>query len=260
MNGTNYSFGSAAVIGETFTNEVTKDFSQAIEAIKSFVTDYNTMITDVYKYLDEEPNDDYYFLTDDDKDEMELSDKQEEKWDTVAKQGLLYNDSTISGIMSKMRTALYSSTTLADGSKMALYNIGITASSDYTKHGTLILDEKALTEAFENNAEAITDLFTNTTTGIMSQLDSVLDSAVKTTGAREDKGVLIQKAGLANTSSSTDNTLYDEIKSIKTLIDSLNERYEQQQDRYWSTYSSLESQMSKLNSQTSYITSMLSSS
>ena len=91
----------------------------------------------------------------------------------------------------------------------------------------------------------------------MHQLDEVLTGAVKTTGAREDKGTLVQIAGTSSGTSATDNSIFDQLKSISNLISSLEERYEQQQDRYWSRFANLETMMGDLNSQTSYIQQLL---
>lgn len=257
VDGTTFTFTQAAV-GSNFQTEVEVDYTDAIEAIKSFVADYNQLIEDVYGYVDEKPDDDYYFLTDQDIEDMALSEKQEEKWEAKAKQGLLYHDSTVSDIMTKLRSALYGSVEAGDGTKVGLYNIGITTSSNWTEHGKLVLDETALTEAFSKYSDEIADLFSDSENGIMKQFDSVLTSAVKTTGTRAEKGVLVQKAGVENGTSATDNAIYDQLKSIAELIDSLNERYEKEQTRYWSIYSNLESMMSDLNSQTSYITQLMS--
>ena len=94
-------------------------------------------------------------------------------------------------------------------------------------------------------------------TGIMHKLDDVLTGAVKTTGARKDKGTLVQLAGTKTGTSATDNSIYDQLKSISTLISSLETRYEKQQDRYWKQFSNLETMMGSLNSQTSYIQQLM---
>lgn len=264
-DGTTMTFTSAAV-GSEFTYEVKKDNSEAIDAIKEFVKDYNQLLEDVFKYVDEKPNKDYYALTDDDIEEMDLSDKQQEKWETMAKKGLLYNDSAVSSVMQKMRSVLYSTVKTADGQNFSLFSMGITTSDDWREHGKLELDEKKLEEAFENFAPQIEELFTGTTideegktvkTGIMHRLDEVLTSAVKTTGARNEKGSLVQIAGMKTGTAATDNSIFDQLKSIQNLIDSLEERYENQQDRYWKQFSSLESIMGNLNSQTTYIQQLM---
>lgn len=264
-DGTTMTFTSAAQ-GAEFSYEVKKDNSSAIDAIKSFVEDYNKIIEEVYGQLDQKPNSDYYALTDDDIEDMDLSEKQQEKWEEKAKEGLLYNDSTVSTVMHKMRSVLYSTVKTADGQTFSLFSMGITTSDDWGDHGKLELDETKLEAAFEQYADQIADLFAGTTvdengntvkTGIMHKLDDVLTGAVKTTGARKDKGTLVQLAGTKTGTSATDNSIYDQLKSISTLISSLETRYEEQQDRYWKQFSNLETMMGSLNSQTSYIQQLM---
>ena len=258
VDGTTFTFTQAAA-GTEFTNVVERDYSEAINAIKSFVEDYNKLIEEVYSYVDDEPDSDYYFLTDDDKEDMDLSESQEEKWEKMAKKGLLYNDSTLSSIMSKLRTAMYGTVNTADGGTISIFNIGITSSSNWQEHGKLTVDEDALAEAFSKYADEISTLFTDSEKGIMNTIDTVLDSAVKTTGSRYEKGLLVQKAGVASTSSATDNAIYDELTRLQKLIDTLNDRYEKQQDRYWTIYSNMETQIGNLNSQTSSLSSLMGS-
>ncbi len=264
-DGTTMTFTPAAQ-GAEFSYEVKKDNTDAIEAIKSFVEDYNKIVEEVYKELDMKPDSDYYALTDDDIEDMDLSEKQQEKWEEKAKQGLLYNDSAVSSVMQKMRSVLYSTVKTADGETFSLFSMGITTSDDWGDHGKLEIDEDALEKAFEQHSSQIAELFAGTTiddegntvkTGIMHQLDEVLTGAVKTTGAREDKGTLVQIAGTSSGTSATDNSIFDQLKSISNLISSLEERYEQQQDRYWSRFANLETMMGDLNSQTSYIQQLL---
>ena len=197
---------------------------------------------------------------------MDLSEKQQEKWETKAKQGLLYNDSAVSSVMQKMRSVLYSTVKTAHGETFGVLSMGITTSDDWGDHGKLEIDETKLEAAFEQYSDQIGELFAGTSidengntvkTGIMHKLDDVLTGAVKTTGARKDKGTLVQLAGTKTGTSATDNSIYDQLKSISKLISSLEDRYEQQQDRYWKQFSNLEAMMGNLNSQTSYIQQLM---
>ncbi len=250
-DGTTFTFAGVEA-GSEFTVEVEKDNSAIADTIKSFVEDYNKLIEDVYKYLDEEPDDDYYFLADQDKEDLGLSDEQEEKWEEKAKLGLLHNDSTISSIMSKMRVALMGSVKAADGKVLGLAQLGIMTSSDYQEHGKLELDEDKLNAAIETYGEDISRLFSDSENGIMTKLDAVLEGAVGTTG---DRGSLINKAGLKTGSSATDNDIYDQMKRITSKIATLEERYESEQNRLWKKYSAMESMLATLNSQQSSFSS-----
>lgn len=262
VDGTTFTF-TAAAEGTEFTNDVKRDYSKAIDVIKSFVEDYNKLIDEVYGYVDDEPNKDYYFLTDDDKDEMDLSESQEAKWEKLAKKGLLYRDSTLQNIMSQMRTAVYSSVDAPDGTKVGLYRLGITTSSNLSDHGKLQFDPDITDEEFESifaqYADEFATLFNDAEEGIAYKFDSILDSAVKTSGAEADRGVLVQKAGVSGTASATTNSIYNQIQSLKTMISSLQDRYEQQQDRYWSIYSNMETMLGNINGQSSYISQLTGS-
>lgn len=246
-DGTTFTF-TGVEAGSEFDVEVSKDNSAVAETLKEFVEDYNKLIEEVYKYLDEEPDDDYYFLADQDKEDLQLSEKQEEKWEEKAKLGLLYHDSTISSVMSKLRVSLMGSIEAADGSTLSLATLGITTATDYKEHGKLVLDEEKLASAIEEYGDDISRLFSDEENGIMVKFDEALESAVGTTG---DKGTLINKAGLATGSSSTDNYIYDQMKRITSKISSLETRYESEQSRLWKKYSAMESMLANLNNQQS---------
>ncbi len=250
-DGTTFTFAGVEA-GSEFTIDVEKDNSAIADTIKSFVEDYNKLIEEVYKYLDEEPDEDYYFLADQDKEDLALTEKQEEKWEEKAKLGLLHNDNTISSIMSKLRVALMGSVDAADGSKLGLAQLGILTSSDYQEHGKLEIDEDKLNAAIDTYGADISRLFSDKDNGIMTKFDAALESAVGTTG---DRGSLINKAGLKTGSSATDNDIYDQMKRITKKISTLEERYESEQNRLWKKYSAMESMLATLNNQQSSFSS-----
>ena len=246
-DGTTFTITGDHKAGEQFTVSISQDTTAIADVIKDFVKDYNQLIEDVYKMLDEKPEKDYYFLADQDKEDLELSDKQEEKWEEKAKKGLLYHDSTTTQIMSGLRTALMGSVEGLDGNTFSLLDLGIKTVSDYNQHGKLTLDVSKLNDAIETHADDIMKLFSDSENGIMKKFSEALDSGVNTTG--DNKGSLIRKAGLATGSSATDNEIYKAIKRTKTKISDLNRRYESEQDRLWKRYSNMESLLGQMNSQ-----------
>ena len=258
LDGTTFKFDEDIELGVDYNVGVSKSYDDIKQTIKDFVTDYNQLIDDVYGHIGTAPKRDdsnnlYEPLTDSEKEEM--SEDEIEKWEKAAKQGVIYNDSTISGIMSQIRTALYSAVELGDGSKFGLYNMGITTSSDYSEHGKLEIDEDKFNAAFENNAEAIEKLFTDADNGIMKKVNNILDNAVKTTGSV--KGSLIRKAGLKSGSTSTDTSIYKEMQRITDRISQLQDRYDTKEEYWWKVFTNLESMMSDLNSQSTYLSSYL---
>lgn len=251
VDGTTFSFAGVAE-GTEFTVDVEKDYSAITDTIKSFVEEYNKLIEDVYKLLDEKPDKDYYFLADADKEDLDLSDKQEEKWEEKAKLGILYHDSTISTAMTKLRTALMGTVEAADGKTISLSAIGIKTSSDYKDHGKLILDEATLKSSIVEYGEDIMRLFSDKEDGLMKKFSDALEYAVGTTG---DKGTLINKAGAKTGTSATDNFIYNQMKRITSRIKTLEKRYESEQNRLWKKYSSMEASLGTFNSQSATLSS-----
>ncbi|MBD5115063.1 MAG: flagellar filament capping protein FliD [Ruminococcaceae bacterium] len=260
VDGTTFTFSQSAE-GTEFTNEVSRDYSKPIEAIKSFVEDYNKLIDEVFGYVDDEPNSDYYFLTDDDIEEMDLSESQQNKWEKLANKGILYRDQTLTSIMSKLRSVIYNTVDAADGTKVGLYTLGITTSSNWTNHGKLQFDSKISDEEFESifatYADEFSKLFTDPENGISAQFESIINSAVKTSGGPGERGTLVEKAGVSGTASATNNSIYKQIESLKSTITKLQKRYDQQQDRYWKIYSNMETLLGNINSQSSYINQLM---
>lgn len=260
LDGNTFTFNDNMTIGETYTVNIAKDSTTVKDALKKFVESYNKLIDDVYGYIGKSPAKDddgntYEPLTNAEKDEM--SEDEITKWEEKAKQGVLYNDSTVSTVMSQMRSALYTSVTLDDGSKFGIYNLGIKTSSEWSEHGKLQIDENAFDKAFENNEDAIIKLFTDSDTGMMKKLNSVIDGAVKSSGAANTRGTLVRKAGKADSSVTTDSTIYKEMVKMQDRLKELQNRYDDKEEYWWKVFTNMETAMSDLNSQTSYISSYL---
>lgn len=260
LDGNTFTFNDNMTIGETYTVNIAKDSTTVKDALKKFVESYNKLIDDVYGYIGKSPAKDddgntYEPLTDAEKEEM--SEDEITKWEEKAKQGVLYNDSTVSTIMSQMRSALYTNVTLDDGSKFGIYNLGIKTSSEWSEHGKLQIDEDAFDKAFENNEDAIIKLFTDSDTGMMKKLNSVIDGAVKSSGAANTRGTLVRKAGKADSSVTTDSTIYKEMVKMQDRLKELQDRYDTKEEYWWKVFTNMETAMADLNSQTSYISSYL---
>ena len=260
LDGNTFTFNDNMTIGETYTVNIAKDSTTVKDALKKFVESYNKLIDDVYGYIGKSPAKDddgntYEPLTDAEKEEM--SEDEITKWEEKAKQGVLYDDSTVSTVMSQMRSALYTSVTLDDGSKFGIYNLGIKTSSEWSEHGKLQIDENAFDKAFENNEDAIIKLFTDSDTGMMKKLNSVIDGAVKSRGAANTRGTLVRKAGKADSSVTTDSTIYKEMVKMQDRLKELQDRYDTKEEYWWKVFTNMETAMADLNSQTSYISSYL---
>ena len=265
VDGTTFKFSEDMTAGEVYEVGVSKNYDDVKQNIKDFVTDYNQLIDDIYGHIGTAPSRDeknnlYEPLTDAQKGDM--NDKEIEKWETAAKKGVIYHDSTVSSIMTQIRTALYGSVTLDDGTRFGIYNMGIKtssileSSSEDVMRGKLKLDEDALNKAFNENPEAVAKLFTDSENGIMTKVNKVLDNAVRTTG--RTKGSLINKAGTTSGSSAKDNYIYRQMESVQKRISQLQERYNAKEDYWWKVFTNLESAMGNFNNQSAYLSNYLS--
>lgn len=252
LNGTTLDVSDLAVGVTDITVTTSSDTSNATDAIKSFVEDYNKLIGDLYSQVTTKSNaKDYQPLTDEQKEEM--SDKEIELWEEKAKTGLLYQDDTINTFLSKLRNSVSG----FSSNGMALSKIGITVSSNYAEHGKLIVDEAAFKKALDNNEQEVMEFFTDASDGISAAIKDSLDSAIST--SYSNKGSLVLLAGMDNTTTVVDNTISKQIASYNKLIETLQTRYENEQERYWKQFTELETMMSAYNSQSQWLASQFSS-
>jgi len=164
------------------------------------------------------------------------------KYDASTKvAGVLQGDSTANSIRSQMRSIM-SSSTGASATFSRLSDIGF----DIAKDGTLTINDSKLTSSLGNLAE-VKKLFTNTdlstagNDGIASQLRSLTDGMLNSTGMLTTHTQGIQ-------SSITRNE--DRQAQMQTRID-------QYEARVRAQYTALDSTMSTLNNLSSYLTQQL---
>ena len=231
----------------TVTIGVSNDNTKIYENIKGFIDKYNELIETIQAKTNETRNKDYQPLTDDKRES--LSDKQQEKWEEIAKAGLLRRDSILTGILSQMRTNFYS--TVNNSEISANYNqlakIGITTSANYLEGGKLVIDEAKLKAAIEADPNSVEQLFRGEN-GIIQKLTDTVNGAM-------DK--LKTKAG--NPFSTNDNfTIGKELNNIAKRQESFEDRLEQLETRYWAQFTAMEQAIQKANSQSSSLSQYFS--
>jgi flagellar hook-associated protein 2 len=239
----------------TFT--VTSDSDKIVDAVKSMVTDLNSIMSSIKSAFTTYPaqksdGSSYEPLSDDDK--ADMSDTAIENYEEKAKQGILFMDSDLSSLYSSLINCFTSA---------SLKSIGITTSySDGTTSVTL--DESTLRQALEDDPDSVRDAFTNSTSngassnGLMTKLSTVFNKYASTTGAT--KGVLIQKAGATESSSTlTTNTWYKAITSLEEQIEKWQDKMSDKVDYYTTKFTNLETLISEMNSQSSMLSGLTSS-
>lgn len=212
------------------------DTDAIYEKIKSFITMYNDLVDSLNKPLKEKQNLNYPPLTDAQK--AEMTEDQIKKWEEMAKQGLLRNDSILSNVLSEMRNIIY---TVNDNNKFkGLFNIGITTTSKYSDGGKIeIKDEQKLKDAIASDPESVVKLFTDIENGIIAKLRKATDSASK----QIDK-----KAGKSTSGEST-YSLGRTIRSLNDQIDNWKKRLKDIEERYYKQFTRMEEAINKANAQ-----------
>ncbi|MDR3593984.1 flagellar filament capping protein FliD [Clostridium sp.] len=283
----------------TANTTVTSNTDAVVANIKSFVTDYNTIISTINTKLTEKKDSAYPPLTDAQK--ASMSADQITAWNAKAQVGVLRNDDNLQNLMTQLRGALapvynsYSSTNPSTGEVALSFGsygtsaVGLDTSNDYTDGGKLVItDPTKLADAITNNPDDFKKLFIGTSStpldttksyvgsqtyqedGIFTRMSNILTSFVGDPGIGTDgtstlsgtMNIFVNKQfDFSSTGyTSGQNTIPDQIYQQTVNITNLNTQMSDAEDRYYAKFSALESAMNTLNSQQSTLTSMLGSS
>lgn len=229
------------------TINVNNDNDALFENIKNFVDKYNELVEKIEKKLSEPKYKDYLPLTDDEKEE--LSETQQEKWENMAKSGILRNDSILSGLITQMRTAIYSAVNQddLDSAMKSLSAIGITTTADFTT-AKLEINESKLKAAIEKDPNSIELLFNGT--GATDGQKGVIQRLYDKVNATMDQ--LKERAG---NSYSVNNqfTIGRQLDDLDDRIERFEDRLADLETRYYSQFTAMEKAIQKANSQAAYL-------
>ncbi|MGE6577511.1 flagellar filament capping protein FliD [Paenibacillus xylanexedens] len=225
------------------------DTETAMQTIKSFVEDYNSLITLLNTKLDENKYRDFKPLTDEQKTAMKDTDIT--NWTDKAKSGLLKNDDLLRSALSNMRGII-------SGQVVALSEMGITMGS-YNSGGKIVLDEVVLKKALTENPQKAVDLFQGTgseaNNGIFDKLaDKIsgsLDSLVTRVGTSKFSADL-------TVSYKEESAMGRKLKEYNNRITNMLTILENTETRYYKQFTAMETAMNKLSSQSSSLFSTTS--
>lgn len=234
------------------------DSDKIVDAIKSMVEDYNTMMSEVKSAYSTMPYQNsngsfsnYEPLTDEDREGM--SESAIERYEEKAKQGILFGDRNLNNLYTKMNQA-FSFSNREDVN--TLKDMGISVGYDISSGTqTVQIDEDKLRSMLDSDPDSVANLFTKTD-GIMDRMKNQLDYYAKTTG--EPKGILIQQAGSPLSSLSLlSNTWQKQIDNYNTQIEKWQDKLTSQVEKYTSQFSRLEQLINQMNSQSSTLAGLM---
>ena len=233
------------------TVAVSQDVDGIVDKVKSFVADYNKLLSSLYEKYDEKPNSDYKPLTQSQKDSMK--DEQIEKWETKAKAGLLYHDRTIGKIITDMRNAIVTKVEGVDNEKYnSAYTIGISTTGI---KGQLTLDEDKLRRALADDPDSVYSVFASmdstsaetmknsSTNGIAQRLGDIFVSA---------KSSIEQRAG-SSSDILEDSDLNNLLRQLQTRMSNFKKMMSSFEDALYKKYDAMESTLARLGTQLNYV-------
>lgn len=236
---------------------VDTDVDGIYDKVKSFVKEYNTLITEMNKLYDASSSRGYEPLTSDEKDAM--TDEDIKNWENKIKGSLLRRDSTISTLLTSMRTTLNKSVevTNSDGttSRYALSSFGI-VTSDYTEKGQLHIQGNADDSDFAGLDDKLKAAISDNPEALMKTLTTLGDEIYKNFQSSMKRVVGVR----SSLTFYNDLEMDDDIKSYKEDVTSLQEKLQNEQDKYYKQFSSMETALTKLQSQQTYISQLFGGS
>jgi len=229
---------------ESISFNVERDVDSTVDKIMNFVEAYNELLGTLQDKVDEPVYRTYDPLTDAERDV--LGESQIEKWEEMAKSGLLKNDSNVSGMINRLRSSFY---TQIEGLGKSAADIGLKTGS-YQNKGKIFVDEERLRQAVENNPQEVEDIFIK-----ISDSDdaSTKYSESGLISRMSDLFIDYTKNATYNTIANTESSISRAEARMKQLISTM----ERNEDRYWAKFTAMETALARMNSQASSILSQL---
>ncbi|MDR1619359.1 MAG: flagellar filament capping protein FliD [Clostridiales bacterium] len=228
---------------------VERDIEPIIEKLQNFVNAYNELIAELQTAYDQRPNRAYDPLSETEK--GQLTEKEAEKWEELAKEGLLYRDSNLGRLISNLRGLFYTGN---GGVDKTAADIGFTTGNYFDGGGgKIVLDTGALRQALSSDPHQVKTMFANVSTAT--------DSAAN----YGESGLVVKMNTLMNGYINTTNetTLYSNTKAVLDAEDKLTRLEEwlaDREDSYWKKFAAMETALANLQSQTAWISSLIGTS
>lgn len=221
---------------------ISQDTDTIVKNVKDFVDSYNELLDYLNDKMSEPKYKDYKPLTKTQEDQM--TETQVQKWTEKAKSGLLYHNSTLSSMVSKMREAIYTPIDSINSAYNSASAIGITTS---TVKGHLTLDEDKLKQALAADSDCVYKIFA-------SDQDSayVAGQSAKKPINNVQKKLDYQNTGLANR---LYNAMTDFKKNVEDYAGTSNESNDQ--SYLGKLLTNLQTKMSTFKTQMNAFESML---
>lgn len=245
----------ASTAGEEQEFSVDMDVDGIYDKVKNFVKEYNALIKEMNDLYNAESSRGYEPLTSEEKDAM--TEDEVKNWEDKIKGSLLRRDSTISSLLTSMRTILNKSVevTNADGttSRFSLASFGI-VTGQWSERGQLHIEGDSEDADYADLADKLKaalmknpDALEKTFSSIGNEVYSSLMKAMKRTD-------LSSALTFYN-----DVQMDNDIRDYKDKVKKEQEKMNAEEDKYYKQFSAMETAMAKLQSQQTYISQLFGS-
>lgn len=237
--------------GETVNINVTKDTTAVYDAIKDFLSEYNSVLQELNKNYNADAARGYDVLTDEEKEAM--TDDQIEKWETKIKDSLLRRDTTLGGLVTSLRSNMGGVFKASNGKTYSLANLGITTSAkNYSEGGLLHIKgdeddaeyadaDNKLKEMLEKDPDTVMEVIT----GLAGNLYTELGKKMSTT--RLSSALTFYN----------DKEMNSQLSDYKKQIKSWETKLAEMEDRYYKQFTAMEKAMASMQSQQNALSSYL---
>ncbi|MDE6636017.1 MAG: flagellar filament capping protein FliD, partial [Lachnospiraceae bacterium] len=239
--------------GSTVSFSVSNDVDAVYDSIKSFITEYNSILGEMNKLYHAGSARGYDPLSDDEK--AAMTDSQVELWENKIKDSLLRRDSTLGGIIDAMKNAMMSSVEI-DGKSYSLSSLGIMTSSDYTEYGLLHIygDKEDSTYAGKDDKlrallESDPDFVTKLMTGVTDKLHDAMQKKMSATKSISSALTFYNDLQMDKQKKEYEQSIKDWETRLKTI-----------EDKYYKQFTAMEKAMAQMQSSQSSLAAMLGGS
>ena len=239
--------------GETVNVTVSNDTSAVYDTIKEFITEYNSILKTMNTYYDAASASSYEVLTDDQKKAM--SDDEVDKWNTKIKDSLLRRDSTLSSLISTMKTDMMGTVTASNGKTYSLANLGITTSSkNYYEGGLLHIKGDEDDDEFADSTNTLMQMLEEDPDTVKEVLSGLAKNLYDGLNKKMETSTLSSALTFYN-----DKEMASQLSDYEKEISDWESKLSDMEERYYSQFSAMETALAKIQSQQNTLSSYLGS-
>ncbi len=235
----------------TGDNEVTisteNDVDGIYDSIKSFISDYNSLIKEIDTAYNAASAKGYEPLTSDEKSAM--TDDQVKEWEEKIKTSLLRRDSTLSSISNTMKTDMLRSFNI-NGKAYSLSSFGISTSGYFSsgdnEKGVFHIDGDSDDSTSASNEDKLKAAIANDPDAVISFFSQLADNLYTDLGKKMQGTTMRSTFKVYN-----DKEMAKEYSDYTTKIKDKETEISTWEDYYYNKFSKMESALATLNSQQS---------